>query len=236
MIEGISGVFSRITDINSRIEEIKSIGKQKGINPLKTEIKDNKDTEPGKEKFSEILKQVLEDNGSLAGEPENGLEYNKINQLVGSKNDSKALLEMLYKNLKSEKANASADIDGTINEASQKFGLDKALIKAVIQQESGYDKTATSAKGAMGLMQLMPETAQLLGVNNPYDVRQNILGGSSYLKMLMNKYNNNLDLSLAAYNAGPGAVDKYGDIPPFDETQDYVKQVIKNYNDYKNFD
>ena len=233
MLESISGVFSRIGEINSRIEEIRSIGKQPATGPLDKTGGLQDEKSPDNQKFSDILKDVMADNNSLPGR-DSLLEYNKVNELVGTKNDSKELLNMLYK--KGMENNGNKDISGVIDEASELFHVDKSLIKAVIQQESGFDRTATSPKGAMGLMQLMPETAALLGVDNPYDARQNILGGTSFLKTLLNKYNGNLDLTLAAYNAGPGAVDKYGDVPPIQETQDYVKQVLKNYNEYKNFD
>lgn len=126
-----------------------------------------------------------------------------------------------------------AEINDLISKYAEKNGLDEDFVKAVINQESGFNPKATSRCGAMGLMQLMPSTAQGLGVTNAYDAEQNIEGGTKYLKGLMDRFDNNKSLALAAYNAGPNAVKKYGGIPPYAETQNYVKNVLSKYDTYK---
>ena len=123
----------------------------------------------------------------------------------------------------------STQFNGIITEMAQKYGIDEKVIHAVIKMESNYNPTAKSHPGAQGLMQLMPNTARGLGVTNSYDPRQNIEGGTKYLSQMLKKYNGNLELSLAAYNAGLGNVDKYQGIPPFNETQNYVRKVLNHY-------
>ncbi len=117
-----------------------------------------------------------------------------------------------------------------IERAAQANGLESALVHAVVQVESAYQKNAVSQAGAMGLMQLMPNTAQILGVDDPFDPTQNLHGGSLYLRLLLTKFNDDLPLALAAYNAGENAVIRHGyKIPPYDETQDYVVKVMGIY-------
>ena len=120
-------------------------------------------------------------------------------------------------------------MDPLIMDAANRYGVDWRLVKSVIQAESGGNPRATSPKGAMGVMQLMPGTAQRFGVKDPYDVQQNIEGGTKYLAFLSKRYGGDLQKVVAAYNAGEGAVDKYGGVPPYDETREYVNKVGRNY-------
>jgi soluble lytic murein transglycosylase len=123
--------------------------------------------------------------------------------------------------------------EGLIRSASSRYNIDADLIRAIIKVESDFDSTARSQKGATGLMQLMPETARLHNIEDLYDPTANIEGGVRHLKLLLGKYQGDLELSLAAYNAGIKAVEKHGGIPPFAETRDYVRRVLNYYQTYR---
>ena len=130
----------------------------------------------------------------------------------------------------SQQGNLSKDdIENLIEKISIKEGVSPSLVKAVVENESSYNTMAVSPKGAMGLMQLMPETAKELGVNDSFSAEENIEGGVKYLKGLLNKYQWDYKKALAAYNAGPKLVDSYNGVPPIKETAEYVKRVLDSY-------
>ncbi len=122
----------------------------------------------------------------------------------------------------------STSMDAIFEEAASLYNVPLNLLKAMGKAESGFDANAVSPAGAQGVMQLMPATARSLGVEDPFDARSNIMGGAKYISQQLNKYNGNIDLALAAYNAGSGNVAKYGGVPPFKETRNYI-QRIKGY-------
>lgn len=125
------------------------------------------------------------------------------------------------------------EFDYYIRQAASRYEIDPHLIRAVVATESNYDSYAVSRRGARGLMQLMPATAGDMAVNNSFNARQNIEGGCRYLRRLLNMFDENLHLALAAYNAGPGTVKKYQSIPPYRETQEYVRSVLSKFQLYK---
>lgn len=148
----------------------------------------------------------------------------KMGKLAAKKNDSWQAPAINYMRFES-----------LIHQAASRHNVDAALVKAVIHTESYFNPRATSHKGASGLMQLMPQTAEHLGVTDMYNPRQNINGGTKYLSQLMKRYGNSIALTLAAYNAGETAVAKYRGIPPYKETQNYVKKVLKYRSFYSDW-
>jgi soluble lytic murein transglycosylase len=130
-------------------------------------------------------------------------------------------------------APVNASYDSLIRTASGRYNIDADLVRAVIKTESDFNATARSRKGAMGLMQLMPDTARLHNVFDAYNPEENVEGGVRHLRMLLDRYQGDLELSLAAYNAGSGAVEKHRGIPPFAETREYVRRVLRFYDSYR---
>ena len=133
----------------------------------------------------------------------------------------------------SKKFYSTNKYDHYITDASEQTGVDSRLLKAMIKAESDFDPRAVSRKGAMGLMQIMPENFKMLDLKNPFDPWQNIRAGAQYFQKLYARFNGKLALSLAAYNAGPTAVDRYKRIPPYQETEEYVRRVLRYYRTFK---
>lgn len=233
MIESISGIFNRIEDIQNRISQISSLSNFQPVAPIKPY---NGSASPQQEgtpqtSFSQILNEVMGEQSPGDNPSLSGIDLGRLNVLAGGdQTEAQALLQELY--AKNQSGSGGEDLNVIIQEAAQTYGLDPNLIKAVIKQESQFTRTAVSHAGAQGYMQLMPKTAELLGVKNPFDPRENIMGGSKYLKLMLEKYDGDVVRSLAAYNAGPNAVDRAGGIPNIAETKDYVNKVMKHYYEY----
>lgn len=169
-----------------------------------------------------MLNAIVNKNGNL-----------NLNSLVSGNNGT---LNAIKNSINTNVTSGNLTIDEAVDKASKEYNVDKKLILAVIQQESSFDPNSVSSAGAEGLMQLMPETAKELGVNNAFNIEQNVEGGTKYLKNLLDMYGNSKEMALAAYNAGPGAVNSRGvrnasDIYKMSsETKDYVQKVMSNYN------
>jgi soluble lytic murein transglycosylase-like protein len=148
------------------------------------------------------------------------------------KNDPRFRLYMRTPNHNKPANQYIRDYDEAISKASRKFRVEPSLIKAVIRAESGFDQKAVSHKGAQGLMQLMPDTAYQMEVADPFDPEENIFGGTRYLSLMLDRFQNNVQLALAAYNAGPERVEEYRGIPPFAETRTFVERVLRYYSQY----
>jgi len=156
----------------------------------------------------------------------NQLQLSAFSNATQSGNIKTSTSNSEFKNVLDSILKVPESLEQIFTEASQKYGVPQKLLKAVAKAESNFNTKATSKKGAAGIMQLMPATAKSLGVDDPYDAKSNIMGGAKYLRENLEKYDGNVELTLAAYNAGSNNVSKYGGIPPFKETQEYVKKVM----------
>jgi len=142
--------------------------------------------------------------------------------------------KLFFKTAGREPTEYIREYEGLIQQASEKFNVDPSLIKAVIKAESDFDYQAVSTKGAQGLMQLMPETAEDMNVADPFNPEENIFGGTRYLSLMLERYEDDKYLALAAYNAGPERVEEYKGIPPFNETRQFIERVLNYYEAYLN--
>ena len=233
---GKSAAMKRYATLNAQIDGLK----KRETNPMDTiypQTRTNQDPNSfenilrttNKTEFGNLLlgPQSMKVNANILKNKSSQTLNNAINELSGINSINAATAAAGVSGISSGSKSQILDM---ITAISQKHGVDEKLVKALIRQESGFNPKATSKAGAMGLMQLMPATAKSLGVTDPYNPMQNVDGGVRYLKSMLNRYNGNIILALAAYNAGPGAVDKYsGKVPPYQETQNYVKNILANY-------
>ena len=224
---GQTQAMQRYAQLNNRV----SSSNQEPQNPLDAIYPNNgKINSPS---FEKVLQTTTKSNfGTLLLNP----QLKQVNASIIKENPQisldKALQEAaaLQSNIPSvNKTSTKSQVLNVVNQISKKYDVDAKLVQALIKQESGFNPKAKSKAGAMGLMQLMPSTAKNLGVQDPYNMVQNVEGGVKYLKSMLNKYNGNVILALAAYNAGPNAVDKYSGVPPYKETQNYVRNILANY-------
>ncbi|WP_066294888.1 lytic transglycosylase domain-containing protein [Bacillus sp. FJAT-29937] len=176
--------------------------------------------------FQDLLNQLLQET-NLPDSTANEIQFEKFASQTESNPQAVINGQSLppFMLTKLSGSGTETAFDEIIEKASELYRIPAKLLRSVIKQESNYNQYAISHSGASGLMQLMPETAKSLGVKNVFDPQENVFGGAKYLRQMLNKYDENIELALAAYNAGPGNVDKHGGIPPFKETMNYVRKI-----------
>lgn len=224
---GQAQAMERYAQILNRVNANK-VQPQQSQNPLDTLYPNTKVNNT--QSFEKVLQSTTKSNfGTLLLDPKIKQVNAQIIKQSPQESLNKALTEATAVQSNVQQPASKAQIMNVVSQISKKHGVDEKLVQALIKQESGFNPKAKSKAGAMGLMQLMPSTAKNMGVKDPYNTVQNVEGGVKYLKSMLNKYNGNVILALAAYNAGPAAVDKYSGVPPYKETQNYVKNILSSY-------
>ena len=239
MLEGLDDVLSRIDTIQKKIKRLSGYD-ERFANALQEKQKSEGEGTPAADKAALDLTNT--DIDPMADDPLTGTpKFDAVNAIREAAVKNQRVREAVAPRASDIASQAArlrpsaygdAAFDQYIRQASQQHGLPFALIKAVVHQESQFNPNAVSHAGAQGLMQSMPRTGQLLGLNNPFSPRENIMAGSAYLKEMMKRYNGNVALALAAYNAGPGAVDAAGGVPNYSETKTYVQKVLEYFGKY----
>jgi soluble lytic murein transglycosylase-like protein len=196
------------------------------LKSMRNTVPKDEEMSSGRRIFTEMLDEQIANTASRTGSF--GLANIIYKELAGENAESPQKIMAAERAYGASYSRASTkQIGKWVDEASAAYGVDKSLINAVIRQESGGNSLARSNKGAKGLMQLMDSTAKDMGVANSYNGKQNVMGGVKYLKAMLSRFGGDESKALAAYNAGPGTVEQYGGIPPFEETQNYVKSVLR---------
>lgn len=214
---GEAAAMRRFSQLNNYVDSFNSELKTQAANNNKVNGVNGYNSNPNAVSFDKVLKDSAKTKfGSLLLNP----AMTKVNANIYANTAA---------GVNKQPITTKAQILNKVSEISRKYGVDEKLVNALIKQESGFNVNAKSKVGAQGLMQLMPATAKSMGVTDPMNPEQNIEGGVKYLRSMLDKYNGNIILALAAYNAGPGAVDKYTGVPPYKETQNYVRNILANY-------